>query len=345
MIKNLFVILGIVIIAASCQKDSGGGTFVPNLQLTAATVDTVAGLVNFTANAAGATSYDFDFGDGTTASTADGKISHIYTKIGRNTFFVVVTARTSSAVIETRTTSVVVNIAANLPDLVWADEFDVAGAPSPTNWTFEIGRGDNGWGNAELQYYTNRPQNATVTGGALRITAIRENFSGAAFTSSRLITKGKFEFMYGRIEARAKLPTGVGTWPAIWMLGADINTVGWPACGEIDNMEHVGRDLGKIHGSLHFPGRSGGNPVTNSVSISNVNTEFHVYTVDWSATAIKFFVDGNEFFSVPNNSAIPFNKDFFLIVNIAMGGTFGGPVDPAFTSSSMEIDYIRVFNN
>jgi hypothetical protein len=344
MIKHILFIIGIIVLATSCQKDSGG-TFVPKLLVTSQNIAEKAGQVDFTATAAGATVYDFDFGDGTTGSTNDGKISHTYTKIGRNRFFVVVTARNNTEVIEKRTTSVDVNIVSNLPGLIWSDEFDIAGPPSPTNWTFEIGRGDNGWGNSELQYYTNRPQNATVAGGVLKITAIRENFSGAAFTSARLITKGKFEFKYGRIEARAKLPAGIGTWPAIWMLGADINSVGWPACGEIDNMEHVGRDLNKIHGSLHFPGRSGGNAVTQSVTIPNVTTTFNIYTVDWSATAIKFFVNGNEYFSVPNNTAIPFNKDFFMIVNIAMGGTFGGPVESGFTSSSMEIDYIRVFNN
>lgn len=345
MIRNLIISIGILAFAASCEKDSGGGTFVPVLTIDATPSEAAAGQIDFTATAPGATGYDFDFGDGTTGSTSDGKISHIYSKIGRNTFFVVVSAKSGTTVIETKTIPVLVEIEAAIPGLIWADEFDIAGSPNPANWTFEIGRGDNGWGNAELQYYTNRPQNATVTGGALRITAIRENFSGAEFTSARLNTKTKFEFKYGRIEARAKLPTGVGTWPAIWMLGADINSVGWPACGEIDNMEHVGRDLGKIHGSLHFPGRSGGNPVTNSVSITNVNTEFHVYTVDWTETNIKFFVDGNEFFNVPNNTNIPFNKDFFLIVNVAMGGTFGGPVAPTFTSSTMEIDYIRVFSN
>ncbi|HSK14312.1 MAG TPA: glycoside hydrolase family 16 protein, partial [Phnomibacter sp.] len=239
----------------------------------------------------------------------------------------------------------IVNVTSNIPGLVWADEFNVNGTPSPVNWTFEIGTGNNGWGNAELQYYTNRPQNATVSNGVLRITAIRENFSGSAFTSARMITKDKFDFKYGRVEARAKLPTGAGTWPAIWMLGADITSVGWPACGEIDIMEHKGSELNKIHGSLHYPGRSGGNPVTNTTTITNANTEFHVYGLDWSATRIRFSIDGNEFFSVPNNEAIPFNKNFFLILNVAMGGNFGGSVDPTFTSSSMEIDYIRVFSN
>ena len=344
--KNYFLIISsLLVFGISCTKDSDGNELPPRLVIKATPVDTGNGLVNFEATAPNATGYDFDFGDGTTGSSTDGKISHTYTKIGTNTFYVVVTAKRTSGAQETKTRSVDVIVKSTLPGLIWADEFNVNGSPSPTNWTFEIGTGSNGWGNSELQYYTNRAQNATVSNGVLKINAIRENFSGSAFTSARLITKDKFEFKYGRVEARAKLPTGAGTWPAIWMLGADINTVGWPACGEIDIMEHRGSDLNKIHGSLHFPGRSGGNPVTSTTTITNATTEFHVYGVDWSATSIKFSVDGNVYFTVPNNQGIPFNKDFFMIVNVAMGGTFGGTVAPGFTSSSMEIDYIRIFSN
>jgi beta-glucanase (GH16 family) len=344
--KNYLIILSsLLIFGISCTKDSDGGELPPTLTIQATAVDTGNGLVNFEATAPNATGYDFDFGDGTTGSTADGKISHTYTKIGNNTFYVVVTAKGSSGVLQTKTRHVEVTVKSTLPGLIWEDEFNVNGGPSPVNWTFDIGTGSNGWGNNELQYYTNRSQNATVSNGTLKITAIRESFSGSAFTSARLKTKDKFEFKYGRVEARAKLPTGAGTWPAIWMLGADINQVGWPACGEIDIMEHKGSELNKIHGSLHFPGRSGGNPVTNTTTITNANTEFHVYSVDWSESSIKFAIDGNVFFTVPNNQGIPFNKDFFMIINVAMGGTFGGPVAPSFTSSSMEIDYIRVFSN
>jgi beta-glucanase (GH16 family) len=152
-----------------------------------------------------------------------------------------------------------------------------------------------------------------------------------------------FAFTYGKIEVRAKFPAGVGTWPAIWMLGSNITTVGWPACGEIDIAEHRGSELNKIFGTLHYPGRSGGNPNGSTRIISNATTEFHIYTVEWSALAIKIYVDGQLYHSVANSSAIPFNHDFFIILNVAMGGTFGGAVDPAFTNATMEVDYVRVY--
>jgi len=341
IMKFLISLLSFATMLIGCEKDSDNTDYMPRFSVTAK--ETTEGVYDFVATLAGATGYTFDFGDGKTGTaTADGKITHTYTKIGTSTFYVVVTANTGTGT-ETKTIDIIVDIKSNIPGLVWADEFEVNGAPDPTNWTFEVGAG--GWGNNELQFYTNRSQNASVSGGMLKITAIKENFSGSPYTSARLISKDKFEFKYGRVEIRAKLPAGSGTWPALWMLGNDINSIGWPACGEIDIMEHRGNDPNKIHGSLHYPGRSGGNPVTSTTTAPNVSTTFNVYRVDWSATNIKFYVNNNLFFNVPNSLSIPFNKDFFMILNIAMGGTFGGSVDPAFTSSSMEIDYIRVFSN
>jgi beta-glucanase (GH16 family) len=158
-----------------------------------------------------------------------------------------------------------------------------------------------------------------------------------------LLSKNKFAFTYGKVEVRAKLPAGVGTWPAIWMLGSDISSAGWPNCGEIDIMEHRGSELNKIFGTLHYPGRSGGNADGGTKVISNATTEFHTYSIDWSATAIKIYVDDQLYHTVANSASIPFNHDFFFILNIAMGGGFGGTVDPAFTNATMEIDYIRVY--
>jgi hypothetical protein len=343
--KYLISFLSIIWLLVACEKDSdGGSTLAPRLIVVASPSDSSDGIVNFVATAPNATGFSFDFGDGTLGTAgADGKVTHTYTTIGSKTYYVVVSATNGTETTDKRTIPVTVEIKSDLPGLIWADEFGIDGPPNPANWTHEIGAG--GWGNNELQHYTNRSQNSTVSGGFLKINLIKENFSGAPYTSARLISKNKFEFKYGRVEVRAKLPAGGGTWPAIWMLGADINQVGWPACGEIDIMEHRGNEPNKIHGSLHYPGRSGGNPVTNTTTATNVSTTFHVYKVDWSAASIKFYVDDNMFFNVPNSQAIPFNKDFFMILNIAMGGTFGGAVDPAFTSSSMEIDYIRVFSN
>jgi beta-glucanase (GH16 family) len=157
------------------------------------------------------------------------------------------------------------------------------------------------------------------------------------------VTKGKFAFKYGRVEASAKLPAGSGTWPAIWMLGADIDKAGWPACGEIDIMEHVGKEQDKIYGTLHYPGHSGGNANGKTIMINNATTAFHKYAVEWTESYIKISVDDSVYHTVPNDGSIPFNKEFYLILNVAMGGDFGGPVDPAIKQATMEVDYIRVY--
>ena len=227
--------------------------------------------------------------------------------------------------------------------MVWSEEFDTPGLPNASKWGYDIGTGSGGWGNNELEYYTNRIQNAEVTGGYLKITATKENYNGSAYTSARLLTKDKFSFKYGKIDVRAKLPAGVGTWPAIWMLGNNINTAGWPACGEADIMEHRGSELNKIFGTLHYPGRSGSNGDGTTVMITNATTQFHDYILEWTPAAIKFYVDTQLFYTVTNTSSLPFNQNFFIILNLAMGGNFGGPVDPAFTTDTMLVDYVRVY--
>ena len=386
-------------------------------------------------------------------------------------------------------------------NLVWSDEFDVDGVPNPANWTYDLGTGDNGWGNGESQTYTSNAENVIVEDGNLKITAKTsgtgtdvvyyydnfqladasgnaqetiEDFEGAApgfmgfgggestvitnpdasgentsanvaqftksataetfagsffdldspldlttnnrmlintwspetgivvrlkientadgsqffeldanttvangwetlsfdlsaapafnydrvviffdfgvagagssgYTSARIKTEGLQEFTYGRVEARAKLPTGGGTWPAIWMLGANFPEVGWPASGEIDIMEHVGNQQNVIFGSTHDPNNSGGNARTGSTTVAGVSNEFHIYEIEWTNTQIKFAVDGNVYHTVTNDGSLPFNEDFFFIMNVAMGGTFGGAIDAAFTASTMEIDYIRMY--
>ncbi|MGB5229010.1 MAG: glycoside hydrolase family 16 protein [Eudoraea sp.] len=381
-------------------------------------------------------------------------------------------------------------------NLVWSDEFDVDGAPNPSNWTYDLGAG--GWGNNEVQTYTDDPGNVVVEGGMLKITAKSEGgedavhyfdditlvatggatssvddfegtaptfsgFGGAstqvvanpdasgantsamvgestkplgaetwagsyfdvsapldlttyssismktwsptvgaivklklensanadenfevdmnttvseswetltfdfsmapaynfdrivvffdfgvspagAYTSARIKSENLYEFTYGRVEIRAKLPSGGGTWPALWALGANFDTVGWPDCGEIDVMEHVGNSANIVSSALHYPGNFGGTAVTGSIPISTATSEFHNYTVEWTPDSIKFVVD-DEFIhtSFVNSSATPFNADFFFIMNIAMGGTLGGAIDSAFTQDTMEVDYIRVY--
>ncbi|MDB5013519.1 MAG: bglA 1 [Daejeonella sp.] len=329
----------------SCKKAGAGTaskTAPTNLNVVAAVSTDGSGSVNFTASADNAISYEYEFGNGDHKTVATGTTSYQYTLAGTNTYDVVVTARSSSGLSVKKTIQVIVVINATTPGLIWADEFNVDGAPDPSKWGYDLGN-NNGWGNAELEYYTSRRENSVVEGGVLKINAIKENFSGFTYTSARLLSKDKFAFKYGKIEIKAKIPAGVGTWPAIWMLGADIGTAGWPACGEIDIMEHRGSELNKIFGTLHYPGRSGGNADGNTKTIANATTEFHIYSLDWSATAIKIYVDDQLIHNVANTNNIPFNHDFFVILNLAIGGSFAGSVDAGLNNATMEVDYVRVY--
>jgi len=227
--------------------------------------------------------------------------------------------------------------------LVWSDEFNDKVGLNLQIWTCEIGNGTNGWGNNELQYYTDRSENISVDTGYLRITAKRENYEGYEFTSSRIITSNKYEFTYGKIVIRAKLPKGTGTWPALWMLGENISSIGWPACGEIDIMEHVGKDQNRIHGSLHNAVYYGGNSKSGNTYINGVSDEFHEYIAVWAPKYIAFYVDSRQYYYYTVQTGDPYDSPFFFIMNIAMGGNWGGDVDPEFTESSMFVDYIRVY--
>jgi beta-glucanase (GH16 family) len=344
--KKLSVYIFFYLLLIGCKKagaDSVKPSAPANLQVSTQVSPDGSGNVSFTATATNAASYGFVFGDGVTRTEPTGILTHKYTLAGSNTFSVVVSATASNGQSVSKTISVSVTVVPGAPTLYWAEEFDVNGAPSTATWGYDLGNGQGGWGNQELQYYTQNSSNVVVSGGTLKITAKRENSNGFAFTSTRLLSKGKFSVKYGRIDIRAKLPVGGGTWPALWMLGNNIDAVSWPNCGEIDIMEHKGNDQNRIHGTLHYPGRFGGNPDGSTRLISNASTEFHVYSVDWSATSIKIYVDDQLIHSVANSNALPFNQEFFLILNVAMGGGFGGSVDPAFTSSTMEVDYIRIY--
>ncbi len=338
------------IILLSCSKGnsangSGSTQTVPsNLVVTAVPAGDGSGNVAFTATATNAVTYIFEYGNGIIQTVPGGLVTYRYTTVGNITYTVNVTAKSSSGGSVSKSIQVTVNTAGGgSPSLVFSDEFNTDGAPDPNKWGYETGTGSGGWGNNELQYYTNRPENVIVQGGVLKIKAIKETYMGSAYTSARLLSKGKYSFMYGRIEVRAKFPTGVGTWPAAWMLGDNIGTAGWPACGEIDIAEHLGRDLNKIYGTLHYPGRSGGNADGATIMIPDATTVFHTYTVEWSASSIKIYVDTQLYHTVANSAAIPFNQNFFILLNLAMGGNFGGPVDPAFTNATYEIDYVRVY--
>ena len=232
-------------------------------------------------------------------------------------------------------------------DLVWEDDFNTDGAPDATNWTYDLGTtdtfGNNGWGNGELQTYTNNAENVKVEGGSLKITAKSDGNGG--YTSARLKSQGLRKFTYGRVEVRAKLPASAGTWPAIWMLGSNYTTVGWPTCGEIDIMEQTGANKDNTLGTLHWYNNTASANASygESTPVADASSDFHLYTVEWSDTSIKIYLDDVSFFQMANDSTLPFNADFFMILNIAMGGTLGGDIDPSFTEDTMEIDYVKVF--
>lgn len=256
---------------------------------------------------------------------------------------------------DTKTVTKTVTIEQDDPDfdgegaLLWSDEFDGTSV-NLNNWTFETG--DNGWGNNELQNYTNG-DNAHISNGKLIITAkkLNDNKAVGSYTSTRMITWGKKEFTYGRIEVRAKLPSGKGIWPAIWMLGANLNTVSWPACGEIDIMEYVGYQPNVIHATVHTAAGSGSNGDGSSKTLETAEKEFHVYGLIWDRSSLTFYIDTPDNVthvyapSVKNASNWPFDKPQFFILNVAVGGNWGGAqgIDNTIFPQVMEIDYVRVF--
>lgn len=239
--------------------------------------------------------------------------------------------------------------------LVWVDEFGNNGAPDTTKWNFELG--DDcpdlcGWGNNEAQYYTKDSKNVRVENGRLIIEARMDSFGVRAYTSARLTTKTKGDWLYGRIEVKAKLPRGRGTWPAIWMLSTDWKYGGWPESGEIDIMEHVGFDPGIIHGTIHTESY---NHVRNTQKggewkVDDAQDEFHIYAIDWTADKIEFFVDGKMYYAFSRSAndtfrQWPFDKQFHLILNLAVGGNWGGAkgIDDTIWPQRMEVDWVKVF--
>lgn len=231
---------------------------------------------------------------------------------------------------------------------IWEDNFTVAGAPDPAKWGYDVG--GSGWGNNELQFYTNTG-NARYENGNLVIEARKENNSGMQYTSARLTTKGKGDFLYGRIEVRAKLPKGRGTWPAIWMLSSDQEYGAWPACGEIDIMEAVGYDPNNIHSTIHTSAYNGmrNTQKTASKIIPDASDSFHIYRMDWTPYAIRSYIDGQKYFEFINEgtgfTVWPYDKKQFLILNLAIGGNWGGVqgVDNTIFPTSMQVDYVRVY--
>ena len=240
---------------------------------------------------------------------------------------------------------------ATFKNLVMADEFTTEGAPDSAMWTYDIGRGPNndGWGNQELQYYTNRTENVKVANGYLLITAQEEGFEGASYTSARLKTQGLFEQKYGRFEARIRLPYGKGLWPAFWLLGNDCDQNTWPLCGEIDIMEYLGDNPTTVFGSVHGPGYSAGEAETKEFSLPNdrFDTGFHVFGIEWGPDYINYYVDDNLYNQITPDD-VPgewvFDHPFYIIMNVAVGGSFpGSPNTETVFPQTMVVDYVRVY--
>jgi len=245
--------------------------------------------------------------------------------------------------------------------LVWSDEFNAADGTSPdaSKWTYDTGVGGNGWGNNELETYTSRTQNAQIKSGNLVITAVKENYADPSdgakrnYTSARLKTQGLFSQGYGRFEARIKIPAGQGMWPAFWMLGNNITSVGWPKCGEVDIMENVGKEPGVVHGSLHGPSTIGKtSDATAAFSLpagQSLADDFHLYAIEWEPGTVRFYVDSNLYATFtqpqwPAGGTWVFDQPFFIILNVAVGGDWpGSPDNTTVFPQQMLVDYVRVY--
>lgn len=271
------------------------------------------------------------------------KIKMQIIKIKNAILIVTFLAITSCSIDETQTV-------ANFTSIVLEDEFDADGVPNNSIWGYNIGMGINGWGNNELQYYTDRAENIKVENGSLRITARKENFNGASYTSARVLTKGLFEQTYGRYEARIQLPYGKGIWPAFWLLGANEEEV-WPQKGEIDIMEFRGQEPTKVLGSVHGPGYSAGEAITKSYSLINdrFDTDFHIFGIEWGPEYVNFYVDDVLYNQITPDDVTGewvFDKPFYIILNVAVGGSFvGSPNNETVFPQTMIVDYVRVYTN
>lgn len=303
------------------------------------------------ASAVDAVSYRFKIGnDGQlSAPNSSGEFSFTLTDQGLNQFPFYVYAYSSTDDSISKIINLAISVqgnggSGNNDVLVWADEFDGTGSIDSSKWSYETGGG--GWGNQETQIYTSSSNNVRKEDGILKIKVVKE--SNGNFTSARIKTQDRFEFKYGRVEIRAKLPAVQGSWPALWMLGANWPEVGWPQCGEIDIMEQF-ENKNSVHSTLHWK-LADGNRALYGLETQNITaTDFHIYAMEWTPTNIKTYLDGNEFFSMNISDAgpyDPFYENFFFIFNVAMGGTNGGVIDPNLEAGyidAMEVDYIRVY--
>ena len=361
----LFEIIVLVFFISSCANESETEDLNPaNLTIDIIIADDNSGKIDVTATADKTVGFEFYAGEIPSEDpvyNSDGIFSHTYTKTG--TYTVEVRAIGTSGKYVKKEPVITVQVGDVEPidptggyttpltypnmNLVWQDEFD-GNALNESDWTHEIGNGNSGWGNNELQYY--RKDNTSVRNGFLTIEAREQDFSGRRYTSSRIITKGKQDFLYGRIDIRAKLPKGQGIWPATWMLGSNISSVGWPKCGEIDIMELVGGSGDNTsHGTIHW--YQGGNAnYGGDYKLNNgiFNDQFHVFTIIWTSASIQWYVDDVKFHEadITPSGLSEFHLKEFFIFNVAVGGNWpGSPNASTVFPQQMVVDYIRVFQD
>ena len=352
----------------STDDDGGTSAIIPsNLTLSVDIVGADAnnpngdgsGVIQCSVSATNAVKYGFKFGtSGEEIESVSGNLDFTYTNEGTNSYLVTVFAYSSTNHSISEFQTITVYVEESGPQLVWADEFDGGVAINTTNWFHQTQLPAGGsWYNGEIQHYTNRTDNSNVSDGYLNIIAKKEEFTDQGhtkqYTSARL--NSKFAFTYGRVEVRAKLPTGVGTWPAIWLLGRNIDepgaywetqgygAVSWPACGEIDIMEHWGSNQNYVSSAIHTPSSYGGTINHGGQTIPTASSAFHIYALEWTEEKMVFSVDDVVHYTynpaVKNSNTWPFDTEQYIILNIAIEPG----IDSAFTQSKMEVDYIRVY--
>lgn len=319
-----------------------------------------SGVVKVTATADNAVRYAFRFDNGDFQESPSGSMEYTFTKEGTYSSNVVVWAYSESGEFVKETVNFTIYKSnMKFTNLVFFDEFEYEGSPNGEKWHHQVIPPNNGsWHNGELQHYTARTENSFVSNGTLKINAIKEQYTYGAstksYTSARL--NSKFAFTYGRVEVRAKLPAAMGTWPAIWTLGANCNETGsffdgqygsgqWPGCGEIDIMEQTGWDKNIIISHFHWGDRNTGEykNIGGKIPVANSSGEFHVYSMEWTSSSIKTFVDDELIYELPNSSDKPYDHPHYLLLNIAMGGNLGGSIGDDFQEAIMEIDYVKIY--
>ncbi len=292
-----------------------------------------------------------------TPASSDGIVWTSSNESVATVFYGIITAKKEGEAIITATSngesaSCKVNVQNPGYSLVWSDEFET-NSLNTKNWNIDIGNGNWGWGNGESEYYTGRTDNLRIENGVLVIQAKKENYQGFGYTSGRINSKNKIDFAYGKIEARISLPSGAGTWPAFWMLGYG----SWPTCGEIDIMEHIGSNPTMISHALHTAEKNGGNSWSSRNYKVGIENNFHTYSIEWEKSiddgddCIKFYVDGNltatkwQANNVDDVRQWPFTDNFYIILNLALGGTMGGTIDDTIFGNQilMKVDYVRVY--